>query len=185
VQPGQRIVELGGGTGRNLEFFGPRLTSFASVELVDLCRPLLAIAKARSACIANVVVTEADATTYRPAEQVDCVNFSYALTMIPAWQRAIDNAIAMLKPGGILGVVDFYVSRAQPEQGMARHGWLSRSFWPSWFRHDGVHLSPEHLPSLRKRLETLHMGEHRAALPYVPILTAPHYLFIGRKPFTS
>lgn len=149
--------------------------------MIDLCRPLLVIAKARNAGKANVVVTEADATTYRPTEPVDCAYFSYALTMIPDWKRAIDNAIAMLKPGGLLGVVDFYVSRAQRRPGMARHGWLSRSFWPSWFRHDGVHLSPEHLPSLGQRLETLHLGEHRAALPYIPSLRAPYYLFVGRK----
>lgn len=181
AQPGQRVVELGGGTGRNLEYFGPRIASFASVELVDLCRPLLDVAKARSAGMANVFVTAADATTYRPAQPVDCVYFSYALTMIPDWQRAIDNAIAMLRPGGILGVVDFYVSRAQPEPGMARHRWPTRAFWQFWFGHDGVHLSPEHLPFLRARLETLHLGEHRAALPYVPSLRAPYYLFVGCK----
>ncbi|WP_395644245.1 hypothetical protein [Rudaea sp.] len=42
-----RIVELGGGTGRNLEFFGDRLGDVASFDLVDLC-------PARSHAHANV-----------------------------------------------------------------------------------------------------------------------------------
>jgi len=39
--PGGTVVELGGGTGRNLEYFGPRMRSFARVEVVDLCPALL------------------------------------------------------------------------------------------------------------------------------------------------
>jgi S-adenosylmethionine-diacylgycerolhomoserine-N-methlytransferase len=182
VQPGQRIVELGGGTGRNLDFFGPKLDSLASVELVDLCQPLLDIAAKRTAGMHNVRLTQADATTYRPTEQADCVYFSYAITMIPDWYRAIGNAMAMLKPGGILGVVDFYVSSALPQPGTSRHGWFTRAFWPAWFRHDGVNLSSDHLHSLQTRLETLHLTENRAALPYVPLLKAPYYVFVGRKP---
>jgi S-adenosylmethionine-diacylgycerolhomoserine-N-methlytransferase len=182
LQPGQRVVELGGGTGRNLDFFGSRLASLASVELVDLCPPLLDVAAKRTAGMHNVRLTQADATTYRPPEQVDAVYFSYALTMIPDWHRAIGNAIAMLRPGGILGVVDFYVSCALPEPGLARHGWLTRTLWPTWFRHDGVNLSCDHLHSLQTRLETVHLTESRAALPYVPLLKAPYYVFVGRKP---
>ncbi len=185
AQPGHRVLELGGGTGRNLEFFGPRLASFASVEVIDLCQPLLDVAAARAARIKNIRLTKADATTYQPGEPVDCVYFSYALTMIPDWQRAIDNAIAMLRPGGFLGVVDFYVSSLRPEPGMAHHGWLTRTLWQSWFRHDGVHLSCEHLPCLQSRLVTLYLTEHRAALPYVPFFKAPYYLFVGRKPLAS
>jgi len=30
---------------------------------------------------------------------------------IPDWFLAIDNALRILKPGGIIAVVDFYVSR--------------------------------------------------------------------------
>ncbi|MGB5833439.1 MAG: hypothetical protein WBG92_15785 [Thiohalocapsa sp.] len=50
-------------------------------------------------------VIEADACTYRPARPVDLVYFSYALTMIPDWPAAIDNALAMINTGGLLGVV--------------------------------------------------------------------------------
>jgi S-adenosylmethionine-diacylgycerolhomoserine-N-methlytransferase len=181
VAAGDHVVELGGGTGRNLDFFGPRLDVAARVDLVDLCPPLLQIAERRLAGRSNVRIITADATSYRPDRAVDCVFFSYALTMIPDWRAAVHNAVGMLRPGGTIGVVDFYVSEACPEAGLVRHGWLTRRGWPAWFRHDGVHLSAEHLPYLRERVHTADLSEHRARVPYVPVVTVPYYVFIGRK----
>ncbi len=181
VAGGDRLVELGGGTGRNLEFFGARLQTFAQVTLVDLCQPLLDVAAARTAGLSNVDLVDADATTFQPAQPVDCVYLSYALTMMPRWRAVVDNAVAMLRPGGVVGVVDFYVSPVAPTPGLARHGWATRTLWPAWFHHDGVHLSAEHLPYLQERLETELLSERRAPVPYVPLATVPYYLFIGRK----
>lgn len=181
VGAGARVIELGGGTGRNLDFFGERLAGFARVEIVDLCAPLLEVAAARTRRFDHVAVVHADASTYRPAEPADAVYFSYALTMIPAWATAVDNAVAMLRPGGTLGVVDFYVSGPAPPGGLVRHGWPTCAFWPAWFRHDGVHLSPEHLPYLRRRLDTVYLREARGPVPYLPLAAVPYYVFIGRK----
>jgi S-adenosylmethionine-diacylgycerolhomoserine-N-methlytransferase len=181
VCPGMRLVELGGGTGRNLEFFGERLAQLARYEIVELAPSMAAIARRRAAGRTNVCVTEADATAFTPAEPVDCVLFSYSLTMMPNWFTAVDNAVAMLKPAGVLGVVDFHVSRAYPAAGRVRHGAATRFFWPLWFAHDGVFLSPDHLPYLESRLETLCCEEHMGPVPYLPGLRVPWYLFIGRK----
>lgn len=178
-----RVVELGGGTGRNAEFFGDRLARIERFEVVDLCRPLLARARERARGIAQLHAIEADATTYRPAQPVDCVFLSYALTMIPDWRGAIANAIAMLKPGGVLGVVDFYVAPAQPPfADSARHSAWTRWFWPTWFRHDGVRLDAAHLPALRAALPQHAIVEARAPVPYLPLGRVPYYRFVGRKP---
>jgi S-adenosylmethionine-diacylgycerolhomoserine-N-methlytransferase len=173
ARPGARIVELGGGTGRNLEFLGERLAQVAEARIVDLCEPLLDVARRRFRGFPNIACTLADATRWRPDEPVDCVYFSYALTMIPDWRAAIDNAIAMLRPDGVLGVVDFHVSPAQR--------WTTRTLWPRWFAHDGVRLSPHHLPYLRDHLDTLHLAERRGPVPYLPGRGAPYYVFIGRR----
>jgi len=181
--PGGTVVELGGGTGRNLEYFGPRLLSFARVEVVDLCPALLEQARKRCArWPAVAVVVEADATTYRPPQAVDCVYFSYALTMIPDWRAAVDNALGMLRPGGLLGAVDFYVASRDPHAGFARHSGLARSFWRRWFRHDGVCLDPQHLPYLLRHTEPVCCEQRRATVPYLPGVRVPYYLYIGRKP---
>jgi S-adenosylmethionine-diacylgycerolhomoserine-N-methlytransferase len=180
--PGGRIVELGGGTGRNLEFFGIRLAALDQIDVVDLCAPLLQVATTRAARLANVRLVTADACRYQPSAPVDCVYFSYALTMMPEWRGAIDNALAMLKPGGTLGVVDFYVSEEHPPEGLARHSWATRRLWPAWFGHDGVRLSAEHLPYLRARLQAVALEERRAPVPYVPLARVPYYVLVGRKP---
>lgn len=181
VPAGGRVIELGGGTARNLDFFGERLGDLGAVEVVDLCRALLDVGRRRTIGRPNVRLVEADATDYRPAAPADCVYFSYSLTMIPDWRRALDNALAMLRPGGTLGVVDFYVSAARPAAGLVRHGALTRFAWPFWFRRDGVHLSADHLPCLSARTDVLHLIERRARVPYLPGLTVPYYVFVGRK----
>jgi len=169
--PGSRVIELGCGTARTLEFFGDRLATFESVEAVDLCPALLTVAQRRVRNWRNVSLIEADVTEYRPASEPDCVYFCYALTMVPNWRRAIDNAIAMLKPGGVLGVVDFHLPA----------GNIFNALWRAWFQHDGVWLSALHLPYLRNRLETVACEQRRGAVPYLPAVRAPYYLFVGRK----
>lgn len=174
------VVELGGGTGSNIDRFGRRMQTLKRYTLVDLCPALLEQARSRAGVHRNVELVEADVTRYQPSEPVDCVFFSYSLTMIDVWRDALANAISMLKPGGILGVVDFYVSSARPGDGYVRHAGWERWLWRRWFAHDGVRLSPEHLEALADALPDHVRFERRGALPYVP-LKVPHYLFIGRK----
>jgi S-adenosylmethionine-diacylgycerolhomoserine-N-methlytransferase len=173
IQPGAFVVELGAGTGRNVDLLGARAGTAGSIVLVDLCPALLAHARTRHGARANVHTELADATTYRPPAPADCVYFSYALTMIPDWRGAIANAVGMLKPGGTLGVVDFHIS--------ARHSAIARAFWPRWFRHDGVHLSAAHLPLLLSVLEPVVCEERMAVVPYLPGCRVPYYVFTGRK----
>jgi S-adenosylmethionine-diacylgycerolhomoserine-N-methlytransferase len=179
--PGEYVVELGAGTGRTIEYMGVALERLRRVELVDLCPALLDRARARIRNMPNVEAIHADATLYRPAEPVDCVYLSYALTMIPDWRSAIDNALHMLRPGGRLGIVDFYVSSAQPGPGLARHHAALRMLCRAWFEHDGVRLDPGHLATLQRALPDHRLIEGTAPLPYVPGLRVPYYLFVGRK----
>jgi SAM-dependent methyltransferase len=180
VRRGGRIVELGGGTGRNAERFGPRLARLDRYTVVELCPPMLAKARQRAARIPRLHVEEGDATTWRPAEPADCAFFSYSLTMIPDWRAAVDNAIGMVRPGGIVASVDFYVSAAGAPPGMRQHGAWTRGFWPRWFAHDGVRLDPAHLDALRGRLDAVAMHERFGAVPWLPGLRVPYYLFVGR-----
>jgi len=174
LQPGARVVELGCGTGSSLARLGVRAGQLASFELVDLCPALLQVARQRAAAYdGRVRVIEADATAWQPAQPVDRVFMSYALTMIPDWSRVIANAQAMLAPGGLIGVVDFHL----PPDG----GRLGNALWRQWFGHDGVHLSAEHLPMLRRLFAEQFCAERRAPVPYLPRVRAPYYLFVGER----
>lgn len=178
-------VDLGGGTGANLQWLGDRIHRLGKVYVVDLSTSLLEVARRRAEAERwhNVEVVRGDATTFRPPEgTVDVVTFSYALTMIPDWYAAVLNAEAMLAPGGTIGVVDFYISRKYPPGGLARHRWMTRAFWPLWFGMDNVFLSCDHLPFLQRSFETLSLYEGRSKVPYVPLGRVPFYIFLGRKP---
>lgn len=172
IPPGARVVELGCGTGSNLEWLRPE--QLAAIQLVDLCPPLLERARQRARGLGNVEVIEADATSWRPTQPVDRVFLSYSLTMMPDWRAVLDNAWSMLGPGGRLGVVDFYLPETASQ--------LSKLFWQRWFAHDGVYLSEQHLHVLRGLCVEPAVRECRARVPYLPGLRVPWYLFVGGKP---
>jgi S-adenosylmethionine-diacylgycerolhomoserine-N-methlytransferase len=177
LQPGARVVELGCGTGSSLTRIGERAAQFASFDMVDLCPALLDVARQRAAGYERIRVIEADATTWQPDQPVDFVFMSYALTMIPDWSRVIANAHAMLAPGGRIGVVDFHL----PRDGSR----LANVLWRKWFGHDGVHLSEEHLPMLKRLFAACSCTEQRAPVPYLPGVQAPYYLFVGERQNTA
>lgn len=177
-------IDLGGGTGANVECIAPQLDKLSKVYVVDLSSSLLKVCRERAANRGwtNVEAVEADATQWRPAEGAAAVvTFSYSLTMIPDWFAAIDHALDLLKPGGTIGVVDFYVARKYPEAGHTQHGVTTRLGWPCWFHNDNVFISPDHVPYLHKRFDVVSYTEHRAKVPYIPLARVPYYRFIGRK----
>ena len=181
LKPGERVVELGAGTGRVAAYYAEQVPALASLTLVDLCTALLSQARDRTANWPRTQVVQADITHWQPLQPVDKVYCSYALTMVPDWYLAIDNAVRMLRPGGLLGVVDFQISRPRAPDGLRQHSALARWFWCSWFAHDGVMLSGDHLPYLQSRLATVCLRELEAPVPWLPGLKAPYYLFVGRK----
>jgi S-adenosylmethionine-diacylgycerolhomoserine-N-methlytransferase len=183
IPPGGTLLDMGGGTGANIEQLADRLPGLGRVTVVDLCPSLLGTARGRIAerGWANVDTALADVTTYQPEGGVDAITFSYSLTMIPDWFRALEQAYRVLKPGGTIGVVDFYVSRKWPAPGMRRHGTLTRTFWPAWFGMDNVFPSPDHLPWLQGHFETVRLHEGAGKVPYMLGMKAPYYIFLGRK----
>jgi S-adenosylmethionine-diacylgycerolhomoserine-N-methlytransferase len=173
------VLQLHPGDERaNLEFLGERVAGLERAWLVDLCPPLLEVARRRWGAAPNVEVVCGDACAWHPPEvqtaPLDAVVFSYALTMIPDWSAALANALSLLRPGGRLAVVDFTLA---PDQGP-----LARAFWRRWFRHDGVRLDARHPQHLAQALPEHVLSFHPAPVPYLPGLRTAHYRFIGRKP---
>ena len=177
-------VELGSGTGIGLEFLDNRsdtAKSLQQVHLVDMSPSLMDIAHQRidRLGLTNVQTHLEDATTFTPPALADVVLFSYSLTMIPNWFAAIDNALSMLKPGGLIAAVDFYVSRTHPVEGRTRHSWHYRTYAPTMFAKNNVHPSPDHIDYLHHHFEPVHFSEHIGSV-YGRWLSAAYYQFIGR-----
>ena len=182
---GGQWLDLGCGTARNVEAWGDRLENFAEATLVDLSESLLEIAQNRvdAAGWQNVNLLHADATKVDlPPESIDVVTFCYSLTMIPGWFNAVDHALRLLKPGGTIGVVDFYVSKKYPAAGHERHSWFRRSFWPVWFANDNVFPNADLLPYLESRFETVSVDEEAGKIMMIPLLRIPYFRFVGQKP---
>jgi len=92
----------------------------------------------------------------------------------------------MLRDGGRIGVVDFYVSRKYPSknligQSLHFHIWPIRTFWQLWFGMDNVFLNPDHLPYMMSHFTPETTREKLANVPYIPLLKVPYYIFIGTK----
>ena len=179
-------VDMGGGTGSNMAGFRDNLKELQKVYIVDLAKPLLDIADQRiqKAGWTNVETVEADATKWVPPDgQADVVTFSYSLTMIPDWFKAIDQAYRILKPGGTIGVVDFFLSRKFPYPNQKRHSFATRNFWPAWFSCDNIFLTPDHYPYLNYRFKMESFTEKRLTVPYFPAFwwKMPYYIYVGKK----
>jgi S-adenosylmethionine-diacylgycerolhomoserine-N-methlytransferase len=176
---GQKVVEVGCGTGQNLDYLDPSLIrSLERLDLVDLCPSLVKKAKERARSFDNIKVVETNGCEFDPGTSVDRVYFSYSLTMIPDWVKAIRNAYRILRPGGLIGIVDFCpepVTAKQPGDG------FSSKFWKKWFAHDGVFLERSHFNFLNGMFEAIEVREGRNSIPLLPFLHAHYYIFIGRK----
>ncbi|HEY1721603.1 MAG TPA: class I SAM-dependent methyltransferase [Magnetospirillaceae bacterium] len=177
---GARAIDFGAGTGRHWLYIGDKLADIAQLDLVDLCSPLLDIARTRFANQSQVRIVLGDATTWQAAAPADAIIFSYSLSMMPDWRTVLANALAQLKPGGVLGVIDFCTLPVVPPTPLRPMSRWSRWFWPRWFAHDGVWLRPDVLPALMASGPTLALEQSAAALPYLPFIRAPWFLWIGR-----
>jgi S-adenosylmethionine-diacylgycerolhomoserine-N-methlytransferase len=105
------LLEVGCGTGRNL-LLAHRHYPAAKLYGLDISAEMLESAKAnfRGASVQPTFAV-ADATAFQPQDfgttGFDRILISYALSMIPDWEKAIDAALASLAPNGSLHIVDF------------------------------------------------------------------------------
>lgn len=181
-------VDIGAGTGVNLRLAGNRIFGLKEVHLVDLSNSLLTVARrsAENLRLGHVHFHLQDACDFDLGdESVDLVTFSYSLTMIPDWFDALLNAKRLLKPGGVIAVTDFYVSRKYPDNGLCKHGWLKRTFWQSWFAADNVFLTGDHLAMLQRHFSPTSILECQGKVPFLPLMKVPFFVFLGAKETTG
>ncbi|NQW11930.1 MAG: class I SAM-dependent methyltransferase [Alphaproteobacteria bacterium] len=111
---GETVCEVGCGTARNLIKLAQRYPE-ARVFGLDASNAMLETAGkslARSGLSDRVTLVQGYAQSFTPAnfgleKPIDHIVFSYTLTIIPEPEAALDNALAQLRPGGTIRVVDF------------------------------------------------------------------------------
>lgn len=116
AQPGDRILEIGCGTARNLIHLARRHPSAelfgidASMEMLksadaNLTRAGLHRRVRLGCCLAEEL---SPAAMFESPEPFDVLFFSYSLSMMPQWQAALDKGLLNLGTGCSLWVVDFW-----------------------------------------------------------------------------
>ncbi|MEP9396279.1 class I SAM-dependent methyltransferase [Mesorhizobium sp. KR2-14] len=148
VPPGGTVLELGCGTGRNIVLAARRYPE-ARFYGLDISAEMLETAKAaidREGIAARVTLARGDATDFDAetlfgVEKFDRVFVSYSLSMIPGWEKTLSAAMAVLRPGGSLHVVDFGEQERLPR-------WF-RAMLRAWLAK--FHVEPR--ATLRKELE--------------------------------
>jgi S-adenosylmethionine-diacylgycerolhomoserine-N-methlytransferase len=132
ASPGDRVLEVGCGTGRNLIKLA-RAYPEARLFGLDVSQEMLTTAAAslaRARLSARVALARADARNFEPRELFgepcfERVMISYALSMIPRWREALAQALDVLSPRGSLHLVDFGDCAGLPRPfKTALRGWL-------------------------------------------------------------
>lgn len=147
--PGNNVLEIGCGTGRNLIVAARRYPD-ARFFGADVSPAMLATAQAsieRAGLANRIWLAEGDATCLNPVKlfgigQFDRIYFSYTLSMIPDWRRALDNASQMIGPAGRMHVVDFGQQEGLPSP--------FRSFLFAWLAKFDVTPRAELHPALNE-----------------------------------
>ncbi|CEP02619.1 unnamed protein product (mitochondrion) [Plasmodiophora brassicae] len=181
-------VDFGAGTGWSLEAMSEimPLTRFSRVYLLDVSQPMLDIAAERIRRLQAGDICElvcGDAADFDSLAKADLVTFSYSISRMPDYQKAVDKAVGMLAPGGLLAVVDFTVaSSCDPDEARSRYWAL-----PSWLLKTASSIGGLHMEAARRQYveRALHVvWEHfrLGAVPYWPIIRVPYYILICRKP---
>lgn len=133
LKPGDRVVEIGCGTARNLIAMARRYPE-ARLYGLDASAQMLKTASAaiaRAGLQNRVSLVQGLAEGLEPQsfgeiQPFDRAIFSYSLSMIPQWEQALEAARRSLRPGGLLDVVDFgdFARLPRPVAGLLRR-WLS------------------------------------------------------------
>lgn len=132
--PGGAVLEIACGTGRNL-VQAARAYPDARFFGLDVSQEMLASARANVAAAGlsgRIALARGDATAFDPQALFGVAAFdrafvSYALSMIPPWQRAAAEAAARLTADGALHIVDFGDQAGWPDVlRQALRAWLAR-----------------------------------------------------------
>jgi S-adenosylmethionine-diacylgycerolhomoserine-N-methlytransferase len=120
--PGGAVLEIGCGTGRNL-VKAAALYPESRFHGIDISLEMLAAAKnafARAGLNDRIRLARADAAAFDAqktfgTDSYDRIFISYAVSMIPPWQKVMAEAAARLAPGGELHIADFGDMRGLPD----------------------------------------------------------------------
>jgi ubiquinone/menaquinone biosynthesis C-methylase UbiE len=124
LKHGDTVVEIGCGTGLNFPYLLQSVGETGRLVGVDLTDAMLekATERVRRNGWRNVELVETDAAVYVFPAGIQGVLSTFALTLVPEYEKVIDHATRALVPGGRFVIADF----KKPDR------------WPLWLVKLGV-----------------------------------------------
>lgn len=109
LKPGDTVIEIGCGTGLNFRLLREVVGSEGHIIGLDLTPEMLEKARNRLELNrwTNIDLVQGDAALYRFPEKVDGILSTFAITLIPEYDRIISNGAAALAPGKRFVIMDF------------------------------------------------------------------------------
>ena len=176
LEPGDIVVELGTGTGRNLEALSAAVGSGGRVVGVDLSPGMLEVAQAKvdEMGLGNVVLVEEDMTVHELPKGTAGVLSTFAMEMLPTYEKVISSLVGQVRPGGRIVL----------------NGLRHPDRWPDWVTRAGSVLSrpfgvseayESHRPweAIERLMTDVVYDEAMAGAAYLSAGTVPE---IGEKP---
>jgi ubiquinone/menaquinone biosynthesis C-methylase UbiE len=186
-------LDVGGGTGRNLHYLRAQLGLFERIVVLDICPELLEIGQENARVSFTpeqcerihwvcLDINEPDVKTVLAthlqndlSRGFDTISFSYSLSMIPQWEKALQSAKSLMSVDGRVIISDFDTYTAQ---GKSMKDWIIRS----WYQQDGVRIEAKTRDYIRSDVfpttqYTVSMARFQKKLMKVPI---PHYVMCCR-----
>lgn len=112
LSPGATVVEIGCGTGMNFPLIEKAIGPEGKLIGVDLTQAMLdeAAAKIEKHGWTNVELVRSEASKFEFPPSVDAVISTFAITLIPGYDEIIQRAVAALKTGGRIVIMDFRIA---------------------------------------------------------------------------
>ena len=108
LTPGSRVLEIGCGTGRNFQYLRDAVGPTGHVFGVDLSPAVLARASdlIERQGWTNFTLVQRDAADFSAPAPFDAVMFGLSYNTMPHHLRVLQNALAQLRPGGRVVIMD-------------------------------------------------------------------------------
>ena len=151
IKSGHTWLDVGGGTGRNIHYIRAQLDRFEKIVVLDICPELLAIGEDHArrsftpsqcdriewVCMdINSKNIRSKLSKYLRNDQnrgFDTITFSYSVSMIPEWQKALESARSLMSEDGRVVISDF---DTYTEQGNGIKDFMIHT----WYKQDSVRI---------------------------------------------
>ena len=170
LKPGETVVEIGCGTGLNFALLREKVGPEGRIIGVDLTPEMLAEAqkRIRRNGWANVFLVRSDAVAYTFPERTNGIISTFAITLMPEYDRIIQKGAEALSSGSRFVVLDFKKSDKWPM-------WLIKLFVfitkPYGVSLDQADRHP--WESIEKHLTPVHFEELYFGGAYISVGEAP------------